>query len=114
MGKSCSDCPPLGSVDKAALLSTIRAGAGLKLILLSYGWIMEINRKTGYLIISASVALLVLCAISSRWYVDGGYLLAFLNNAGIYVYETRGECGFCNMTIYSPGGVFFGGWFCWV
>ncbi|RZZ87048.1 hypothetical protein [Pseudoxanthomonas winnipegensis] len=70
---------------------------------------MEENKKIGYLIIAVSFALLVLCAISSRWYADNGYVASFLSNSGIYLYQTTEECTFCNGSIYISGVNFLGG-----
>ena len=70
---------------------------------------MEQNKKIGYLIISVSFALMVLCAISSRWYTaDSGYIASFLYNAGIYIYQTTEDCSFCNGSLFVPGVEFLG------
>lgn len=70
---------------------------------------MEKDRKIGYLIVATSCALMVLAVISSRWYVDNGYFLSFLHNAGIYLYQTTDECSFCNGSMYiSIEGLFEG------
>ncbi|EQB8494772.1 hypothetical protein ACYUTZ_004972 [Escherichia coli] len=69
---------------------------------------MEENKRIGYLIIAGSFVLLVLCAISSRWYAEDGYFSSFLYNAGIYLYQTGEECSFCNGSMFVPGIEFLG------
>lgn len=73
------------------------------------GWAMKKDKKIGYLIVATSCALMALAAISSRWYPDNGYLLSFLHNSGIYLYQTTDDCSFCNGSMYiSVEGLFEG------